>query len=373
MDPRPDVLMGDIFANESWVIAEEFGMPKYLFVTGNAWFTSLFAYSPVLDKEVVGQYVDKTEPFEIPGCKSIRPEELVDPMLDRDDDSYRIYLDQAVGVTLTDGILINTWEELEPQSLDALRSNEILWSIVKHNPVYTVGPINKKQEPVDLKREVFEWLDKQPDKSVLYVSFGSGGTLSVEQIKELAWGLELSQQRFIWVVRTPTINGSDGSFFKPGQFGGSDDSPGYFPEGFLRRTQKVGFVVATWAPQVEILNHTSVGGFLTHCGWNSTLESITSGIPMIAWPLYAEQKMNATMLSEELKVAVTLDVLTTKKVVGREEIERMVRVLMEGEEGKAMREKVKALKESADKAISIKGSSYISICMFIDDCWSRIH
>ncbi|KAL7612257.1 hypothetical protein Lser_V15G07291 [Lactuca serriola] len=368
MDPRPDVFVADIFSTESWVIAEEFGMPKYVFNTGNAWFTGLFTYSLVLDKKVVGQYVDQTELFEIPGCKPVRPEEVVDPMLDRDDEDYRVYLNQAIGVTLADGMLINTWENLEPQSLQALRNNKILRSI----PVYTVGPIAKKYEPVGLKTEVIEWLDKQPERSVIYVSFGSGGTLSAEQITELAWGLELSQQRFVWVVRPPFGYDKEVSFFKSGHSGEPNSEPEYLPEGFLTRTKKMGFVVRSWAPQVEILSHTSVGGFLTHCGWNSTLESISSGVAMIAWALYAEQRMNATMLTEELKVAVRPEVLPTKKVVGREEVEKMVRCLIEGEEGKAMTEKVKRLKEGAEEALSVNGSSYISTCNFVDDCWSRI-
>ncbi|KAK1440605.1 hypothetical protein QVD17_06434 [Tagetes erecta] len=372
MDSHPHVLIADIFSNESWVIAEELGIPKYAFVTGSAWFTALFAYSPVLDKQVVGQYVDLDEALEIPGCKSVRPEDVVDPMLYRDDETYGVYLAQAIDVTLADGMLINTWEDLEPQSLDALRNNPILRSVVKHKPVYTVGPISKPYEPTVLKNEVIEWLDKQPKRSVIYVSFGSGGTISVEQMNELMFGLEMSRQRFVWVVRPPSGKGSDSSFFKGGQPSGPDGPCGYLSEGFLARTVKVGLVVPSWAPQPEILNHPSVAGFLTHCGWNSTLESITSGVPMIAWPLYAEQKLNATMLAEELKVAVRPEVLPTKKVVGREEVARMVTDLVEGENGKAMKVKVMRLKEDAEKAISENGSSYISICKFIEDCLSQI-
>ncbi|KAL4577611.1 hypothetical protein LXL04_013721 [Taraxacum kok-saghyz] len=213
-------------------------------------------------------------------------------MLDRDDEDYQVYLNLAVGVTMADGILINTWENLEPQSLHALR--------------------------------------------IIYVSFGSGGTLSSEQITELAWGLEMSGKRFVWVVRPPAGHIKDGSFFKSGHSGKPNDQAGYdyLPKGFVTRTEKMGLVVPSWAPQVEILNHIAVGGFLTHCGWNSTLLSIGGGVPMIAWPLYAEQRMNATMLTEELKVAVTPEILPAKEVVGREEVEKMVRCLMEGEEGK---------------------------------------
>ncbi|KAK9948695.1 hypothetical protein M0R45_004260 [Rubus argutus] len=118
---------------------------------------------------------------------------------------------------------------------------------------------------------------------------------------EMAWGLELSQQRFIWVVRPPTTKSADSAFFTSGN--GDGDHSSYLPEGFLTRTRDVGMVVPLWAPQVDILGHPSVGGFFSHCGWNSTLESVTNGVPMIAWPLYAEQRMNATLLTEELGVA----------------------------------------------------------------------
>ncbi|XP_059441943.1 anthocyanidin 3-O-glucosyltransferase 5-like [Corylus avellana] len=105
-----------------------------------------------------------------------------------------------------------------------------------------------------------------------------------------------------------------------------------------------------------MLRHLSAGGFLSHCRWNSLLESMLSGVPMIAWPMYAEKKMNATMLTEEVGVAARPKVVPTKAAVGREEIEMMVRKVMEGQEGKAMRARVKELKISGEKALSEDGS-----------------
>ncbi|KAM7516283.1 hypothetical protein LguiA_005866 [Lonicera macranthoides] len=356
---RPDLIIVDLFGTEAWPIAEEFKMAKYLYVPTTAWFVALTTYCPVLDKEVVGQYVDQTQPLIIPGCKPIRPEDVVDPMLDRNNQQYREYVRQGLEYSHFDGILLNTWEDLEPTSLKALRDEKALLSVVKV-PVYPIGPLSKPIELDSSKSELIQWLDDQPSESVIYVSFGSGGTLSAQQVTELAWGLELSLRRFVWVLHPPADNAVDGTFFTSGN--GSNGTLEYLPSGFLTRTHNVGRVVTTWAPQVEILNHGSVGGFLTHCGWNSTLESIKSGVPMIAWPLYAEQRLNATMLVEEIGIALRPALLPAKKVVGREEVEKMVRGLMEGKEGKEARDRVRELMSSGEKALSKDGSSYKSMC-----------
>ncbi|XP_057492261.1 anthocyanidin 3-O-glucosyltransferase 5-like [Actinidia eriantha] len=367
MDPQPTIFVADLFGTESFEIAEELRIPKYTYVPSTAWFTALTSYCPVLDKEISGQYVDQTEPLRIPGCRPVRPEVVVDPMLDRTDQQYYEYLRTGVELSLFDGILLNTWEDLERKSLEALRGDEIL-----KPPVYAIGPLTKPVEPDSLNTELLEWLEDQPGESVIFVSFGSGGTLSAEQITELAWGLELSQQRFIWVVRPPIDGHADAAFFKSSD--GPDDThqeSNFLPDGFLARTHKVGMVGPMWAPQMRILTHPSVGGFLSHCGWNSTLESLTNGVPIVAWPLYAEQRMNAVVLTEELGVALRTEVLPTKKVVGRREVEKLVRSVME--EGKGMRERAKEVRQSGKNALRKGGSSYNSLCELISDCQNLLN
>lgn len=369
MKRRPDVLIVDLFCTRALPIADEFKIPKYVHHPTNAWSAALMTYTQVLDKEINGEYVERNEPLQIPGCRPVRPEDVVDPMEDRSDQGYREWMNQGIEYgEYSDGILINTWEDAESVTLKALRENERLRAVVKV-PIYPIGPLRRQVDDDEVtgntQDEVLQWLDKQPLQSVLYVSFGSGGTLSARQITELACGLELSHQRFVWVVQPPSEAASDASFFTTGQ--GGDGILDYLPEGFITRVQNLGFIVPLWTKQVEILSHPSTGGFLTHCGWNSVLESVTSGVPMIAWPLYAEQRMNATMLAEELGVAVRPGVLPTKKVVGREEIEEMVKRLMQSEEGKAMRERVKKLKKSAENCLRHGGSSYNSMCEFLND------
>jgi len=185
---------------------------------------------------------------------------------------------------------------------------------------------------------------------VLYVSFGSGGTLSQHQIDELALGLELSGQRFLWVLRAPS-NLPSAAYLETAE----EDPLQFLPKGFLERTKEKGLVVASWAPQVQILGHSSVGGFLSHCGWNSTLESVQEGVPLITWPLFAEQRMNAVMLAEGLKVALRPR-FNEDGIVEKEEIAKVIKCLMEEEIGKGMRERMRTLKDVAAHALQ-DGSS----------------
>lgn len=358
MEPCPDALFVDHFGTEMLPVAAEFNMAKYVYIPSTAWFTALTLYTPLLDQEIKGEYVDHRGPLQIPGCKPVRPEDVVDPMLDRSDQQYIEYLRMGREIVMFDGILINSWQHLDPKTLHAFTHNHILTSLIKI-PVQPIGPLTRPAEPDDLNSELMAWLDRQPDESVVFVSFGSGGVLSQQQMTELALGLELSRQRFVWVVRPPTTGRVDDAFFS--QTNGSDGAPDYLPHGFMTRVQNVGFLVPAWAQQVQVLSHRAIGGFLSHCGWNSTLESVTNGVPMIAWPLYAEQKMNAAFLTEEAGVALRPQ-LRGGQVVGREEIETMVRTLMEGKEGECLRGNVKQLKRSAVEALKEGGSSHKSMC-----------
>ena len=350
----PSLFIVDLFGFEALEIAE-FDMPKYTFVPTAACALALTLYVPILDVEVKGEYVDRAEPLRLPGCKSVRPEDVIDPMMERRNQQYLEYIRMAIGIPKADGILLNTWEDLEPTTLRALRDHKAMAQFAKV-PIYPIGPLIRSVGQEEVRTELLDWLDLQPIDSVIYASFGSGGTYSSEQLAELAWGLELSQQRFIWVVRPPIENDHSGSFFTTGK--GGEHPSDYLPEGFLTRTKNVGMVVPLWAPQVEILSHPSVGGFLSHCGWGSTLDSILNGVPMVAWPLYAEQRLNATMLTEELGIAVRPEVLPTKRVVRKEEIEKMVRDVIEEKE---LRERVKEVMKTGERALRKGGSSYNSL------------
>jgi hypothetical protein len=181
----------------------------------------------------------------------------------------------------TDAVLVNTVQELESSGLDMLRRSFGVQT-------WPIGPILAAPESQD-DAGVIRWLDAHPPRSVLYVSFGSQNSINADQMAELALGLEASGRPFLWVLRPPLgVDATDG--FKPE----------WLPAGFEERTAqtKRGFLVRGWAPQVGILAHPSAGAFLSHCGWNSILESLRHGVPLIGWPLGAEQFFNAMLVVE---------------------------------------------------------------------------
>ncbi|KAJ4728147.1 Glycosyltransferase [Melia azedarach] len=289
----------DLFGTDGFDVAREFNVSSYIFYPSTAMALSLFLYLEKLDEMVSCEYRDMSEPVNIPGCIPIHGRDLLDPVQDRKNDAYKYVLHHAKRYKLADGIMVNSFMDLEVGAIKALQKEE-----PGKPAVYPVGPLvnmGSSSSSGTEKEECIKWLDDQPHGSVLFVSFGSGGTLSSEQLNELAIGLEMSGQRFLWVVRSPNDKAANATFFSAQS---QKDPFEFLPKGFLDRTKGRGLVVPSWAPQARVLSHGSTGGFLTHCGWNSVLESVVNGVPLIAWPLYAEQKMNTVMLTEDIKVAL---------------------------------------------------------------------
>ncbi|KAL9250598.1 Hydroquinone glucosyltransferase-like protein [Drosera capensis] len=362
-------LVVDLFGTDAMDVAAEFGVRSYIFYPTTAMCLALFKQLPEMDETVECEYREMSEPVRLKGCVPVHGGDLLDPVQDRENEAYKWVLHHAKRYELAGGILVNTFEELEGGALRGLRE-DVGWP-----SVYPVGPLvqsvgTKNEEVVGQRgKECLTWLDGQAPGSVLFVSFGSGGTLSWDQINELALGLEMSEQRFLWVARSPNNRTTSATFFNAGS---QEVNPlGFLPEGFVGRTHGRGLVVSSWAPQIHVLAHGSTGGFLTHCGWNSTLESVVHGVPLIAWPLYAEQKMNAVMLVDGLKVALRPKA-GEGGLIGREEIARVARALMEGEEGKDLRARMRDLKYAAAKALSDDGSSIKALDAVVKK-WTSSH
>ncbi|WOL07706.1 UDP-glycosyltransferase 71K1-like [Canna indica] len=222
--------------------------------------------------------------------------------------------------------------------------------------VFPVGPLLVYDKDDGTNRhECLAWLDQQPVDSVVFLCFGSKGCFEAPQVAEMAAGLECSGHRFLWMLRVPSQE-LERTMCKPADA----DLNEVLPEGFAERTKGRGMVWPSWAPQAAILAHPAVGVFVTHCGWNSCLESLQFGVPLLGWPLFAEQHLNAVVMDEDMGVALQLKVDRKKgNFVSAEELERGVRCLMgESEEGTRTRAKAKEMMLWSRKALEEGGSSF---------------
>ncbi|OVA02987.1 UDP-glucuronosyl/UDP-glucosyltransferase [Macleaya cordata] len=285
------------------------------------------------------------------------------PMLDRADEAYRCFLDMVTTFPRSQGIIVNSFESLEPRPIKAI-SDGLCVPDVPTPQIYYIGPLIASTDgdgrsgagggAADEESECLDWLDSQPSRSVVFLCFGSLGLFSASQLKEMAVGLEKSGERFLWVVRNPPTKDQTKRFLAPPE----PDLDVLLPDGFLDRTRDRGLVVKSWAPQVAVLSHKSVGGFVTHCGWNSVLEAVCAGVPMVAWPLYAEQRLNKAVLVEDMKLALPMDE-SEDGFVSVAVVEKRVSELLDDsdEAGRAIRERVMVMSEAAKVAMSEGGSS----------------
>ena len=249
------------------------------------------------------------------------------------------------------GIIVNSFYELEPL-FDDYWNRECTpkaWSV---GPFCLAEPPKARSEPHNYKSTWVKWLDKKLDQgnNVLYIAFGSQAEISPAQLKEIANGLEESKVNFLWVIRKNESEISDE---------------------FEERVKDRGIVVRDWVDQREILMHESVQGFLSHCGWNSVLESICAcaGVPILAWPMMADQHLNARMVVEEIKVGLRVETFdgSVRGFVKWKGLKKMVKELIEREKGKEVRMKCKEVAEKAMKAIGEGGSSKCTLDLLIDE------
>ncbi|KAA8521163.1 hypothetical protein F0562_011832 [Nyssa sinensis] len=263
--------------------------------------------------------------------------------------------------------LMEQWREAELKSYGVLVNNfyELDSAYTEHykkvmgHKIFHIGPaalihrnagdkVERGHRTVVGEQECLSWLSSKKPNSVLYVCFGSGCRFPDEQLMEIACGLEASGHQFIWVVLGKDDDEEE------------EEREKWLPEGFDEKINGRGMMVKGWAPQVLILDHPSIGGFLTHCGWNSVIEGVSAGVPMITWPLYAETFYNEKLVTQVLGIGMEVGVEdwnlwvdAGKKVIRRESIEKCVRRLMDdGDEGVVlMRQKAKELGEKARRAV----------------------
>ncbi|KAL8557551.1 hypothetical protein ACS0TY_004844 [Phlomoides rotata] len=252
------------------------------------------------------------------------------------------------------GDIYNTCRLIEAPYMEALESEEYN----DNRNSWAIGPILPSPTKISAENQhkCLEWLDKQEPKSVIYVSFGTTVSLSDEQIKELALGLEQSKVKFLWVLR----DADKGDVFD------EQVRRAQLPEGFEESVEGVGMVVRDWAPQPQILAHSSTGGFMSHCGWNSCIESITMGVPIAAWPMHSDQPRNASLITDILKVGLVVREWTpTMELVKASTIENVVRRLMASEEGDEIRKRAEELGATVRQATEPGGASRLELDSFI--------
>uniref|UniRef100_J3L3T3 Glycosyltransferase n=1 Tax=Oryza brachyantha TaxID=4533 RepID=J3L3T3_ORYBR len=331
-------LIIDMFCTDALDVASELRIPAYVFYSSPASTLAVFLYLPSMRDKIntsVGELSDSILHF--PGFPPFKASELPQDILD-DNEASRLILPTFQRLPESRGILVNTFQSVETRALRALRDGLCVPGGATP-PVYYIGPLVSGGGGGDEGHDCLRWLDAQPDSSVVLLSFGSMGTFRKKQLEEIAMGLQKSEQRFLWVVRSPRTD--ETNLFDPLP---EPDLGALLPAGFTEATNGRGLVVKSWAPQVEVLRHRATGAFVTHCGWNSTLESITAGVPLLCWPLYAEQRMNKVLLVEEMKLGV--EMRGYDEEVAAAEVEAKIRWVMESEGGQALRQRVATVKDA---------------------------
>ncbi|XP_049932338.1 scopoletin glucosyltransferase-like [Nymphaea colorata] len=352
----PNCIISDTLFPWTTQTAEKLKIPRYVFHSTNSFFYCVIAGMRSHDSD--------EEEFAVPGLPHevrMRRTLLSVPY---EDESLLLGMDalhkeMRMSDKTSAGVIFNTSYEIESAYVElfkSMRGCQQLW---------TVGPLSlishpkgrsrqekqgKEQSPID-EDQCLRWLDSKEPRSVMYVCFGSIASLSGAQLMEVGQGLESSQHPFIWVIR------------------------GAVEEGFLQelqeRVKERGLVIKGWAPQLQILSHQAVGGFMTHCGWNSLLEGISAGLPLLTWPMFGDQHINERLVVDVLGVALSVgnqklmgldEEQKTEELVRREQIERAVTAVFGNEhQAREMRRKAAVLSETVRKSVEAGGSSALNL------------
>ncbi|XP_009608408.1 UDP-glucosyltransferase 29 [Nicotiana tabacum] len=242
-------------------------------------------------------------------------------------------------------ILIKTIRELEGKYMDFL-------STLCEKRYVPVGPLVRAPETEHEHEhsEVMKWLNSKQRCSTILASFGSEYFLSKEEMEELAYGLELSKVNFLWVVRFP--------------MGEKISLEEALPKGFLDRIGNTGKVVQGWAPQLRILQHSSIGGFVSHCGWSSVMEGLKLGIPIIAMPMHLDQPLNAKLVVD---AGVGEEAVRDKNGnLDRQEVAKVIRKVVAEKTGQRLRKRAREyseiLKSNGAKEIDQVVEELLKLC-----------
>ncbi|KAI3512159.1 hypothetical protein L1887_19388 [Cichorium endivia] len=362
LTPAPSCIISDNQFPWTTDVARRLGIPRLVF-HGPGCFTFLCLHI-VMNTNILNEIESDNDYFILPGIPDriqvtkaqaagwgkTETKEMVD-----------FFQRMEVAEKAANGIVVNSFEELEPNYVENL-------SKAKDKKVWCIGPVSLHNRSfLDIaergnkagidEHDCLKWLDTKEPGSVIFVCLGSMSSVSTEQIFEIGLGLELSKVPFIWCIRNAM-----------------EESERWLL-GYEERVKDRGVIVHGWAPQVLILSHRAVGGFVTHCGWNSTLEGVSAGVPMVTWPHFADQFLNERFVIDVLKIGVSVNMEVpvavgeeNKVLVKKETIKLCVESVMEKEgEGEVRRKRAKELGEMAKRAMEEGGSSYVNMSLMIQD------
>lgn len=330
------------------VVSEDLGLPNaFLWTTSVCGFMCFTQYQALIDKGLVPfkdeSYLTNGDLDTIvdwvPGVKNIRLKDFPSFIRTTDPNDFmlQVVLEDVRRAKRASAIMFNSFDALDQELLDnlsltfprvhAIGPLHMLLSKIPQNPASeSIGSSLWKED-----LECIQWLNSKEPNSVIYVNFGSITVMTNQQLVEFAYGLANSKQNFLWVIRADLVVGDSA----------------ILPPDFSEETKGRG-LIAKWCPQEQVLNHSSIGGFLTHCGWNSTLESICCGVPMICWPVWAEQQTNCRFVCVEWGIGMEID-----SNVRRDVVEKQVRELLVGEKGKEMKKRAMEWKKKAEEAFAL--------------------
>ncbi|XP_052176045.1 UDP-glycosyltransferase 86A1 [Diospyros lotus] len=355
-EPPVTCLIADTFYVWPSMIAEKYGLVNVSFWTEPALVLNLYYHLHLLRENGHFGCSDKREDTidYIPGVPSIKPTDLMSYLqaVDVSTVEHRIINRAFDDVKRADIILCNTVRELELESISALHQNQ---------PMYAIGPIfpngfTKSLVATSLWPEsnCAHWLDARPNGSVLYVSFGSYAHVTKTDIVEIAHGLLLSGVGFVWVLRPDIV---------------SSDEADVLPVGFQEHVKDQGMMVP-WCNQIDVISHQAVGGFLTHCGWNSILESMWCAVPLLCFPLLTDQFTNRKLVVDDWKVGLNL---CDQGAVTREEVADKISCLMNGTTSEELRRETEKMKSILEDALAVDGSSQTNFNQFVKKMNKKIN